>query len=125
MRTARDAGLPHSGRRGGQGGHQLWIRLPLRGPHRRSGPIVRPGTEHPMTRATTVLSFDVEEHYRIEAAAHLSCPDGLKQTYSERADTTTRDLLGLLEEAGCKATFFILGELGFKHPKLVRDIHEA
>jgi polysaccharide deacetylase family protein (PEP-CTERM system associated) len=78
-----------------------------------------------MTRATTVLSFDVEEHYRIEAAAHLSCPDDLKHTYSQRTDATTRDLLRLLAAADCKATFFILGEVAVKYPKLVRDIHEA
>jgi len=78
-----------------------------------------------MNRPVTVLSFDVEEHYRIEAAAKLPCPGSLKQLYAERADASTRTLLRILEEYGCKATFFILGELAIKYPGLVRDIHAA
>src|SRR5215213_6148299 len=70
-----------------------------------------------------VLSFDVEEHHRIEAAAGLTAPPELKQTYAERMERTTRELLAHLD--GVPATFFLVGELAHSHPGLVRDIAAA
>lgn len=75
--------------------------------------------------APVVLSFDVEEHHRIEAAAGLTCPPELKQTYADRMERTTRDLLALLADAGAPATFFIVGQIAETHPRLVRDIAAA
>jgi polysaccharide deacetylase family protein (PEP-CTERM system associated) len=72
-----------------------------------------------------ILSFDVEEHHRIEAAAHLSCPAGLKQDYADRMERTTRELLEKLAKANTLATFFIVGEIAETHPQLVRDIAAA
>jgi polysaccharide deacetylase family protein (PEP-CTERM system associated) len=77
-------------------------------------------------KPTTVLSFDIEEHYRIEAAAGLPpCPELTKATYSRRVEATTRRLLQLLNDAGCQATFFILGEIAVQHPQLIRALHES
>ena len=74
---------------------------------------------------TTILSFDVEEHYRIEAAAGITCTELQKDNYRDRACATTRRLLQLLADTHCKATFFIVGELAVcKCPDLVREIHD-
>lgn len=78
------------------------------------------GTDAP----SVVLSFDVEEHDRIEAAAGLECPPELKRVYAERMERSTRRLLELLHEAGVKATFFFVGQIAESHPKLIRDIAE-
>lgn len=73
-----------------------------------------------------VLSFDVEEHDRIEAAANLSVSPELKRTYADRMELATRRLLDRLADAGgVKATFYIVGEIAENHPKLVRDVAAA
>ncbi|MFO0823690.1 MAG: XrtA system polysaccharide deacetylase [Gemmataceae bacterium] len=72
-----------------------------------------------------VVSFDVEEHYRIEAAAGLMCPPEQKQEYARRMEHTSRQILDQLAAADVKATFFIVGEIARTHPALVRDIHTA
>ena len=72
-----------------------------------------------------VLSFDVEEHDRIEAAAGLNVSADRKSEYADRMDSTTRRLLDVLGENGVPATFFVVGEIASSHPKLVRDIAAA
>jgi polysaccharide deacetylase family protein (PEP-CTERM system associated) len=73
----------------------------------------------------TVLSFDIEEHHRIEAAANLDCPDQLKREYARRMERRTRELLETLAEFDARATFYVVGEIARTHPKLVRDIADA
>ena len=80
---------------------------------------------HPKSSSAVVLSFDVEEHHRIEAAVGLKSVDHLKTEYAQRMETTTRRLLDQLANAGVKATFYIVGQIAETHPKLVRDISEA
>jgi polysaccharide deacetylase family protein (PEP-CTERM system associated) len=75
--------------------------------------------------APVVLSFDVEEHYRIEAAKGFACPADLRDTYAARMETVTRKLLDTLAERNALATFYIVGQIAVSHPKLVRDIHAA
>ncbi len=73
-----------------------------------------------------VLSFDVEEHDRIEAAVHLSVSPHLKRTYADRMEAATRRLLDQLAAAGdVPATFYVVGEIAVSHPRLVRDIAAA
>lgn len=73
-----------------------------------------------------VLSFDVEEHDRIEAAVGLSVSSELKHTYAERMEVVTRRLLDQLATAGdVKATFYIVGQIGETRPRLVRAIADA
>ena len=81
--------------------------------------------ESPSDCPSVVLSFDVEEHDRIEAAAGLECPPSLRREYADRMERTTRRLLDTLDEVGAKATFFVLGEIARARPRLVRDIAEA
>ena len=72
-----------------------------------------------------ILSFDVEEHWRIEQASGLAIDPGLKARSGARVESTTRWLLGLLDRAGQKGTFFIVGEVARASPGLVRAIHGA
>jgi polysaccharide deacetylase family protein (PEP-CTERM system associated) len=72
-----------------------------------------------------VLSFDVEEHYRIEAAAGLRLEPGTKAIHAARLEPQTRYLLDRLAEHELKATFFVVGEIAISHPDLVREIHRA
>ena len=72
-----------------------------------------------------VLSFDIEEHYRIEAAARLAVPDDLKRDYAGRMEQSTRRLLAQLAAAAAPATFYVVGEIAVSHPQLVRDIAAA
>lgn len=77
-------------------------------------------------RSPIVLSFDVEEHDRIEAAVHLSVSPDLKRTYADRMEAATRRLLDQLAAAGnVPATFYVIGEIALSHPQLVRDIVAA
>jgi polysaccharide deacetylase family protein (PEP-CTERM system associated) len=70
-----------------------------------------------------ILSFDVEEHFRIEAAAGLEVGSGLKEHYRGRLGPATRWLVDRLAERRIRATFFILGEIARDFPDLVRAIH--
>jgi len=72
-----------------------------------------------------ILSFDVEEHDRIEAANGLAVSPELKAHYRERLEPSTRWILDQLDEAGAKATFFIVGEIAEHNPGLIRNIHRA
>jgi len=72
-----------------------------------------------------ILSFDVEEHHRIEAAAGVTIDPALKAHYCERLEPSTRWLLDQLERTATKATFFIVGEIAKHNSKLVRAIHQA
>ncbi len=72
-----------------------------------------------------VLSFDIEEHHRIEAAAGFNCPVELRSVYGGRMESATRRLLELLAKHKSHGTFFIVGQIAKSQPRLVRDIHEA
>lgn len=94
----------------------------------REQPILDVAAEHPAileAAPPVILSFDVEEHHRIEAASGLHVSDALKAHYAERAADSTRWLLDLLDRHQVRATFFIVGELARNDPELVRDVHQA
>lgn len=78
-----------------------------------------------MDHGSIVLSFDVEEHHRIEAAVGYDCPKPRQAEYADRMEVMTRRLLDLLAESDARATFFIVGQIALKFPKLIRDIDEA
>lgn len=82
-------------------------------------------SDGPDTTASYVLSFDVEEHYRIEAASGLTFKPGVRERYAARMATTTRRLLDWLAAAEVSATFFIIGEIAAADPRLVAEIAEA
>jgi polysaccharide deacetylase family protein (PEP-CTERM system associated) len=72
-----------------------------------------------------ILSFDVEEHHRIEAASGLSVPTELQAHYRDRVDVMTRWLLDRLAERQLPATFFVVGQIAEFNPRLVRAIADA
>jgi polysaccharide deacetylase family protein (PEP-CTERM system associated) len=84
-------------------------------------------TEPPLPRLVPriILSFDVEEHYRIEAAAGLTLDAAQKAHYAERLGPSTEWLLDRLAQFNAQATFFVVGEIARQNPALVRAIHQA
>jgi polysaccharide deacetylase family protein (PEP-CTERM system associated) len=72
-----------------------------------------------------VLSFDVEEHFRIEAAARLEIDHSRKVHYRERLEISTRWILDQLDEHQAKATFFVVGQIARSHPDLVKAMARA
>jgi polysaccharide deacetylase family protein (PEP-CTERM system associated) len=73
----------------------------------------------------TILSFDVEEHWRIEAAAGLTFDDGRKAYYAGRVAPTVDWILEALAGHDILATFFIVGELAQQNQAMVRAIQAA
>lgn len=92
-------------------------------------PAVLPAASQPSAVAAEepriVLSFDVEEHYRIEAAAGLTISPEYKAHCRVRLDVSTRWILERLARDGVRATFFIVGRIAEHNPDLIRDIHRA
>jgi polysaccharide deacetylase family protein (PEP-CTERM system associated) len=72
-----------------------------------------------------ILSFDVEEHHRIEAAAGLDVAPALREEYRRRMARTTGWILDLLAARDIRATFFIVGQIAEDDPRMVRTIAEA
>ncbi|MFL5245607.1 MAG: polysaccharide deacetylase family protein [Gemmataceae bacterium] len=74
---------------------------------------------------SVILSFDVEEHDRIEAAVGVPVSPALKAHYRDRVNSTTRWLIDFLAERNIKATFFVVGQIAKDNPNLVRAISSA
>src|SRR5262249_48453938 len=72
-----------------------------------------------------VLSFDVEEHHRIEAAARLEFAPPLREDYRRRMARATGWILEQLAARDIRATFFVVGQIAEDDPGLVRAIAEA
>jgi polysaccharide deacetylase family protein (PEP-CTERM system associated) len=92
-----------------------WRSDPVHDLPRSAGPTDNPA-------AQVILSFDVEEHHRIEAAAGLLIDPALKKHCCERLRPTTQWLLDHLALRGVKATFFIVGQIAQHSPELIRAI---
>jgi polysaccharide deacetylase family protein (PEP-CTERM system associated) len=75
--------------------------------------------------APLILSFDVEEHYRIEAAVGLTVSTELRGMYKDRMQQATEWILDLLEEKQICATFFIVGQIAQTNRELIRAIRDA
>src|SRR4051812_4423806 len=75
--------------------------------------------------APIVLSFDVEENHRIEAASGLNVDSRLQVEYRDRMRRVTEWILEQLAAWRITATFFIVGEISETNPALVRSIHDA
>lgn len=71
-----------------------------------------------------VLTVDVEEYYHGVEFSQALGADGLARLPSRVVASTAR-LLGLLAERGARGTFFTLGVVAHRHPRLVRAIVEA
>lgn len=93
----------------------------------RTGRTVTPeGPRQAAVGPPIVLSFDVEEHDRIEAAVGLSVSAGHRREYADRMAAATHRLLDQLAAAGnVSATFYVVGQIAETHPRLVRAIADA
>ncbi len=67
------------------------------------------------------LSFDVEEHFQVSAFASPMRRRHWDQ-FESRVEQNTYKILHLLERRGIKATFFVLGWVAERHPRLVKEI---
>jgi polysaccharide deacetylase family protein (PEP-CTERM system associated) len=74
-------------------------------------------------RGPNIASVDVEDYFHVEAfsrvieRAHWS-------EYQPRVETNTRRLLDLFDECHVHGTFFVLGWVAERFPKLIREIVE-
>ncbi len=75
--------------------------------------------------APLILSFDVEEHHRIEAASGVDVDIEAQAGYRQRMREATEWILDELAQRRILATFFILGQIAKSSPKLVRAVSEA
>jgi polysaccharide deacetylase family protein (PEP-CTERM system associated) len=67
------------------------------------------------------LSFDVEEHFQVSAFWSEARRQQWDQ-YEGRVERNTRKLADLLAEHDTKATFFVLGWVAERHPRLVKAL---
>jgi len=71
-----------------------------------------------------VLTVDVEDYFHVEAFADYVSREHWAQ-FSPRVRPNTERILRLFAEYGCRGTFFILGWVAERDPKLVRQIADA
>jgi polysaccharide deacetylase family protein (PEP-CTERM system associated) len=88
-----------------------------------ASPLGEPPAQEELSQV--ILSFDVEEHDRIEAAAGLAVGPALKAEYRRRVEPATRWLLDELARFDVKATFYVVGETARRNKALVRAMVEA
>lgn len=69
------------------------------------------------------LTVDVEDYYHVSAFESVVRPDAWCQ-YESRLEKNTQRILDMFDEYGTKATFFVLGCVGERHPELVQAIHK-
>lgn len=65
---------------------------------------------------TNVLTIDVEDWY------HGLVPESQWRSCEDRIVDSTRRILDLVDEAGARSTFFVLGDVADRHPDLVHEI---
>lgn len=68
------------------------------------------------------LSFDLEDYYHVNAFESVNREKWGE--YQSRVVQSTQRVLRLLDEAGCKATFFTLGWVAENYPELIRELAE-
>ena len=68
-----------------------------------------------------MLSFDVEEYFHCEAFRDVIGPDRWHR-WPSRIEAQMGRLLELLSQENVRATFFVLGRVAVRHPKIVRQI---
>jgi polysaccharide deacetylase family protein (PEP-CTERM system associated) len=70
------------------------------------------------------LTFDVEDYYHV-SAFRSRVPIADWGRYESRVERNTNKLLDILCRAGVRATFFVLGWVAERHPRIVKSIHQA
>lgn len=72
-------------------------------------------------RIVNAMSVDVEEYFQVQALSGQIKPHQW-DNLSSRVELSTSRVLDLFAEAGIKATFFTLGWVAERHPKLIQRI---
>lgn len=73
-----------------------------------------------MVQVINAFTVDVEEWHQAELIRQRRLP----VTPQDQVEEAIAPLLGMLEETGVRATFFVVGEVMKKHPDLFRRIHD-
>jgi polysaccharide deacetylase family protein (PEP-CTERM system associated) len=76
------------------------------------------------TSLINALTVDVEDYYQVSAFAQTIDPDRWG-TYPSRVEASTGRILEVLARASVRATFFVLGWVAERHPRLIRHIAAA
>lgn len=76
-----------------------------------------------MSAIVNAMTVDVEDYFQVSAFAQR-VPYDQWPTFESRVCRNTERLLGIFEDAGVRATFFVLGWVAERFPKLVRRIHD-
>ncbi|RLD52382.1 MAG: polysaccharide deacetylase [Bacteroidetes bacterium] len=71
-----------------------------------------------------ILSFDIEDWFHIFHPAYENQPD-LWSGLPNRVENNTKWILDFLGQQQLKATFFCMGWVAEKYPRLIKSIHEA
>jgi polysaccharide deacetylase family protein (PEP-CTERM system associated) len=72
---------------------------------------------------SSIISVDVEDYFHVEAFARVVDRNNWG-AYASRVERNTERILDLFDERQIKGTFFILGWVAERYPKLVRRITE-
>ncbi len=70
---------------------------------------------------TNALTVDVEDYFHVSALANEIHRDTWDSRES-RVEGNVRKLLTLFDESGARGTFFVLGWVAERHPRLIREI---
>ncbi len=79
--------------------------------------------EEPSHRVLNAMTIDVEDYFHVSAFDGV-VPRSRWETLESRVCANTERVLGILDDAGVRATFFVLGWVAERHPELVRRIAE-
>jgi len=71
-----------------------------------------------------IFTVDVEDYFQVNNLSQVVKPSDWDSCES-RVCANTYKVLRLLELAGVKATFFVLGWVAQRHPELIREIHRS
>ena len=74
-------------------------------------------------KIVNMLSIDVEDYFHVSAFERVSPPDSWS-AFECRVEKNTEIILDILSRAEVRATFFVLGWVANKSPKLVKKIAE-
>jgi polysaccharide deacetylase family protein (PEP-CTERM system associated) len=87
-------------------------------------PPGRPSAGPVRAAPLSALTVDVEDYFQVSGFEDV-VPRAAWHRYESRVERNTDRVLALCEEAGVRATFFVLGWTAERHPALVRRIHAA
>lgn len=70
------------------------------------------------------LTVDVEDYYQVTAFERQIARRHW-ENFDSRVEASTRRLLEILADSGVQGTFFVLGWVARRHPRLIHEIHAA